>query len=190
MGSNDIPPPHVTPLYLPVGNALLRAGGALWTLTYILLTRQSFKDRTYGMPLFALAFNFGWELVYALYVSEAAQERLVFGIWLLLDLGMVYVLLSHGREEWNHAPLIKRNLGLIFLVMTTWCSLAHWTFAKWWMDNEVGKKQGKVYGGVEAGDTTELGFWSALVSQVYLSITSLAQLWIRSHTGGVSWGIW
>lgn len=88
MGSNDIPPPHVTTNLVPIANALLQAGGGLWTLTYILLTRQSFKDRTYGMPPFALALNFAWEIVYALYVAESPLEQTVFTIWLLIDCGM------------------------------------------------------------------------------------------------------
>lgn len=190
MGSNDIPPPHVPSFFLPVSNALLQAGGSLWTLCYILLTLQSFKDHTYGMPLFALAFNFAWEIIYALFVAESRLEQIVFSIWLLIDLGLVYGLLTFGKEEWNHSPLVKKHLGKIFWGLVLWCCLAHWTFAKWWIENEVGKKEGKFYGGVVAGDTTELGFWSAVVSQVYLSVASLGQLFIRRHTGGVSWGIW
>jgi hypothetical protein len=190
MGSNDIPPPHVPPCYLPVGKALLQAGGALWTLCYILLTLSSFRDRSYGMPLFALAYNFAWEFVYGLVVSEALLERAVFTIWLILDLGMVYGLLKYGKEEWNHAPMIKRNLGVIFLGLVVWCGVAHWVFAKWWVDNNVGMREGKHYGGVVGPDITELGFWSAVVSQTYLSVVSLGQLLIRQHTGGVSWGVW
>ncbi|KAH9215122.1 hypothetical protein DL95DRAFT_523429 [Leptodontidium sp. 2 PMI_412] len=190
MGSNDIPPSHVPTFYLPVYNILLQAGGSLWTICYILLTLQSFKDRSYGMPLFALAFNFAWELIFALYVAESPLEQTVFGVWLLIDLFMVYGLVNYGKEEWNGSPLVKKYLGWIFGTMVVWCSLGHWAFAKWWIDNEIGKKEGKIYRGVVAGDTTELGYWTAVVCQVYLSVASLAQLGIRRHTGGVSWGIW
>jgi hypothetical protein len=190
MGSNDIPPPHVPSYFVPVSNALLQISGVLWTLAYVLLTRQSFRDRTYGMPLFALANNFAWEFIYGFFVAEAPLERVVFTSWMLLDMGMFYGLVTYGKEEWNHAPLVKRNLGLIFSVFVVWCSVAHWAFAKWWIDNNIGKREGKIYGGVVGPDTTELGFWSAAIPQVYLSVTSLNQLLIRQHTGGVSWGIW
>ncbi len=103
---------------------------------------------------------------------------------------MVYGLIVYGKAEWNHAPLIKKNLGLIFMGLVIWCCVAHWAFATWWIDNDIGKREGKFYRGVVGPDTTELGFWSAVVSQTYLSVASLGQLLVRQHTGGVSWGIW
>jgi hypothetical protein len=69
------------------------------------------------------------------------------------------------------------------MAMVGWCVLAEWAFAKWWIDNEIGKKEGKFYGGVVAADSTELGFWSAAAAQTHLSVASLAQLLVRQHTG-------
>jgi hypothetical protein len=190
MGSNDTPPPHVSPHYLPITNTLLQTGGSLWTLCYILLTLESFRSKTYGMPLFALAYNFAWEFIYAFYVAEMPLERAVFGIWCLLDSGMVYGIVKYGKNEWKHAPFIERHLGAIFWAMMVWCCAGHWASAKWWIENDVGMKEGKYYFGRVGPDTTELGFWSAAVSQAYLSGASLGQLLIRQHSGGVSWGIW
>ena len=190
MGSNDIPPSHIPTHVVPTCNTLLQIGGSLWTICYILLWRQSILTRSYGMPLFALSFNFAWEFVYALFVAEALLERIVFGTWLLLDCGMVWGALRYGREEWNHAPWVKRNLGWVILGMVLYCGSGHWAFAEWWIANEVGKKEGKIYRGAVGPDTTELGFWSAGLSQAYLSAASLGQLLIRQHSGGVSWGVW
>lgn len=190
MGSNDTPPPHVPSYYLPIANLFLQSGGALWTLCYILLTLSSFRDRSYGMPSFALAYNFAWEFVYGFLVAESPLERSIFTLWLILDLGMVYGLLKYGKEEWNHAPLVKRNLAMVWLGMVGWCIVAHWAFASWWINEKLGRREGKFYGGVEGLDTTELGWWTAVGSQVYLSVASLGQLLIRQHTGGVSWGVW
>jgi hypothetical protein len=190
MGSNDIPPNDVPTHFVLISNLLLQAGGTLWTICYVLLARQSILDRSYGMPLFALSFNFAWEIIYALFVADEPLERIVFGVWMVIDLGMVYGLIVYGKEEWSHAPLVKRHLGKIFVAMLTWCCIAHWAFAQWWIVNEIGKQEGKVYKGVVGPDTTELGFWTALVAQVYLSAASLAQLAVRRHTGGVSWSIW
>ena len=75
-------------------------------------------------------------------------------------------------------------------MLTTYCALGHWTFAKWWLDNDMGKREGKFYRGVLGPDTTELGFWSGALCQAYLSAASLVQLLIRGHTGGVSWSVW
>ncbi|CZR55524.1 uncharacterized protein PAC_05412 [Phialocephala subalpina] len=185
MGSNDVPPPHVSTNLIPIANALLQAGGGLWTVTYILLTRQSFKDRTYGMPLFALALNFAWEIVYALYVAESPLERSApHRLW---D-GLRSAYFWEGRME--PCSIHEKHLGTIFWLTTVWAILGHWTFAKWWIDNDIGQKEGKFYRGRVGPDTTELGFWSALLCQVVLSVASLVSLLVRRHTGGVSWGIW
>jgi hypothetical protein len=84
------------------------------------------------MPLFALAYNFAWELVYAFYVAEAPLEEFVFAIWCLLDIGMVVGVVRYGGNEWNHAPFVRNNLGKIFWVLLAWCCLGHWASAKWW----------------------------------------------------------
>ncbi|KAK4203559.1 hypothetical protein QBC40DRAFT_274519 [Triangularia verruculosa] len=190
MGSNDVPPPHVPAHVVPMCNLFLQAGGGLWTLSYILMVRESFKSRSYGMPLFAVALNFAWETVYALYVAESPLEKSVFSIWMVLDCGMVYGMMKFAKHEWKHAPSVANNIVPIFAVMTLVATAGHWTFAKWWIDNDMGRREGKFYRGVVGPDTTELGYWSAMVCQVYLSSSSLCQLVVRQHSGGVSWSIW
>jgi hypothetical protein len=190
MGSNDIPPPHVPANYVFITNTLLQIGGILWTICYILLTYTSFRTRSYGMPLFALSFNFAWELIYGFYVSETPLETLVFGGWSILDIFMVLGVIRYGSSEWKHSPIVGNNLGKVVIGMTIWCCGFHYVSATWWIENEIGKKEGKFYGGRVGPDMTELAFWSAAVSQAYLSAASLGQLIIRQHTGGVSWSIW
>lgn len=190
MGSNDITPPEVPSHVVPISNLLLQIGGGLWTVSYLLYTRESFKTKSYGMPLFALALNFAWELVYALYVAESPLERAVFTIWLAIDCVMLYGVLKFAHFEWRHSPWVARNVGWIFGVMAGIAVMGHWTFAKWWLDEQIGRKEGKIYRGVVGPDTTELGFWSAAFCQTYLSAASLCQLLVRQHSGGVSWEIW
>lgn len=190
MGSNNLPPPHVPSHTVPVCGAFLQVGGTLWTICYLLLLRESRRSKSYGMPLFALAQNFAWEIVYALYVTETTLELTVFTIWMLIDCGLVYYMLKYGKNEWAHAPFVQRHLGTIFLVFIVYCAVAQYSFAKWWIDNDMGKREGKYYRGVIGPDTTELGFWSSSLAQAFLSAASLAQLMVRQHTGGVSWGVW
>lgn len=190
MGSNDVPPPHVPSHVVPTCNLLLQTGGGLWTLCYVLYVRESFRSRSYGMPLFALALNLAWEVVYALYVAESPLEQCVFTVWLVIDCGMVYGMVKYTKYEWSHAPAIACRIGGIFAVMAVGAILGHWTFAKWWIENAIGKREGKFYRGVVGPDTTELGFWSAALCQVHLSAASLCQLVVRQHSGGVSWAIW
>jgi hypothetical protein len=114
------------------------------------------------MPLFALALNISWELVYT-FVVEERLEKTVFAIWLLIDCGLVYTAVKFGKHEWSHSPAVARNLGIILGIMTVGAALGHWSFATWWIDNEIEKHEGKFYHGRIGLDITELGYWSALL---------------------------
>jgi hypothetical protein len=108
---------------------------------------------------------------------------------LVIGCGIVYGMVKYAKYEWSHAPAIARRIGGIFAVMTIGATLGHWTFAKWWIENPIGKREGKFYGGVVGPDMGELSFWSAALCQVHLSAASLCQLVARQHSGGVSWAI-
>jgi len=103
---------------------------------------------------------------------------------------MVYGVLRYAKFEWQHAPWVARNVGVIFGGMVAVATIGHWTFANWWIEHNIGRREGKYYRGVVGPDTTELGFWSAALCQAYLSAASLCQLVVRQHSGGVSWAIW
>jgi hypothetical protein len=190
MGFNDVPPPHVSLWFGPVYNATFQFAGASWTLCYILIALEGFRTKSYGMPLFALANNFAWELVYALFVVDSLREKIAMTIWMLIDIPIIYSTLRYGTNEWVHAPTIKRNLGKILLSLMTMCAGAHWSFASWWIGTGIAMKNGKFYRGVEGPDLTEMSFWAVSFCQVIVSTTSLAQLIVRQHTGGASWAIW
>lgn len=192
MTRNDILPPHVDPSIRDINDGLLGIGGIGYTICYILMTRQSIRDRTYAMPLFSLAFNFAWEIVFTLVVTEELRGKVIFTIWMLLDLGLVYAVVTYGANEWTHTPAVARHIGKIFSIMLAWWCVALYAVSTWWLDpaDPVNPKKGKIYMGVAGIDTDELGYWTALVAQVVLSGTSLAQIMIRGHSGGSSYGIW
>lgn len=84
------------------------AGGLLWVVTYMLVIRIGFRQRTYAIPMLAVALNLGWEIVYGLlYPPESTAFRLVHATWLALDLVILYQLLRFGRENQTY-PLIAR----------------------------------------------------------------------------------
>lgn len=69
---------------------------------YISLIRQGFKDKTYGMPLFALGLNFAWEAIYAcadLFGGNIGVQAYVNLIWMVLDAVIVYTYFKHGKEN-------------------------------------------------------------------------------------------
>lgn len=176
-----------------ISQALLGIGGIGYTICYVLMTKQSIVDRTYAMPLFSLAFNFAWEIVFAIYVSVEISEKVIFTIWGLLDLGMVYAVVLHGRNEWQHAPAVSRHLGKIFTAMLMWWCITLYIFAAWWLDSSeaLNKMHGQAATlGLVDNIRVELGFWTALLAQVVLSVMSLAQIMVRETSGGSSYAIW
>lgn len=196
MGSSDIPPPGVPDYVIPVSSHMLSVSGTLWTVSYLLYARESLRSKSYGMPIAALAINFGWEVVNAFYVAEAPLERAVITAWCLIDLGLFYGVVRYGPREWERGAgggrttWVSRNLVAVLGLMVALSLWANWAFAHWWIRNEVGRREGKFYGGRLAADTTELGYWTASFAQVFLSAASFAQLLVREHSGGVSWSIW
>jgi len=192
MTRHDVLPPHVDPSIRTVNDGCLAVGGVTYTICYVLMTRQSIRDRTYAMPLFPLALNFAWEIVFALFVAEEVREQAIFTIWMIIDLGLVYALVRYGAHEWKHAPVVGRHIGKIFAVMLAWWCIALYAVSAWWTDraNPVNPKAGKMYMGVKGIDTDELGYWTALIAQVFLSVMSLAQIVVRGNSGGSSYAIW
>jgi hypothetical protein len=136
--------------------------------------------------------DFAWEIVFALYVADETREKALFAIWGLLDLGIVYAAVIYGANEWKHAPVVGRNIGKIFTGMLAWWCIALYAVSSWWLNVEhpVNPKIGKSYRGNMGIDKDELGFWTALVAQVVLSVMSLTQLVIRGSSRGSSYSIW
>jgi len=73
--------------------------GAFWTLAYLLIIRQGFRDRTYGMPLVALCANLSWEFVFSFIHPHPGIQHWVNLTWFLLDIIIFYQLLRYGADE-------------------------------------------------------------------------------------------
>lgn len=85
-----------------------------WTLVYILMTKRGLQDRTFAMPIVALALDIGVELYFTIYGS--AQVRGVFGPWFVLNLGVLYTVVRFGRAEFDW-PLLQRWFGVALLAL-------------------------------------------------------------------------
>jgi|SRR5581483_2303151 len=79
--------------------------GIAWTLVYLDAIRIGFKDKTYAMPLWALALNISWEGIYAfLAVSDTAGlslQGIINVCWFVFDLGLAYTFFRFGRRYWS-----------------------------------------------------------------------------------------
>ena len=68
--------------------------GLSWTIVYIDIIHRGLKDKTYGMPLFALAFNFAWEFLFGFVVDRGLSlQRVVNITWFLFDAVIVVAFL-------------------------------------------------------------------------------------------------
>lgn len=75
--------------------------GAAWTLTYLLIIRQGFRDHTYGMPLVALSANLSWEFVYSFVHPHPPLQRSVNIVWLVFDLVILSQVLRFGPRQFG-----------------------------------------------------------------------------------------
>ena len=79
---------------------LTLVSGISWTIVYVDIINRGFKDKTYGMPLFALAFNICWEFIFAFLVGDDfSLQMVVTAVWFILDAVIVYTYFKYGRGE-------------------------------------------------------------------------------------------
>ncbi|MBN1487769.1 MAG: hypothetical protein JW981_09020 [Anaerolineae bacterium] len=78
--------------------AIIGLYGLFWLLTYILIIRRGFLDRTYGMPVAALAFNLCWEFFFSFVVPSAPPQVFANYIWLAADIIILVQTLWLGRK--------------------------------------------------------------------------------------------
>ncbi|SCI77545.1 Uncharacterised protein [uncultured Clostridium sp.] len=88
-------------------------------MTYIIIIYKSFKDKTCGMPLFALALNLAWEFTFSfIYPPENLLiARIMFILWLILDLIILYTFFKYGYENLKYKNLITKKELNIFAIL-------------------------------------------------------------------------
>ncbi|KAM4067155.1 terpene cyclase atmB [Hirsutella rhossiliensis] len=123
--------------------------GVGWTTNYVGMIYKSLRDQTYGMALMPLCCNFAWELTYAL----------------------IYPFGSDLEKEWAHAPLVQRNIPIIFIVCVAGWMSAHLALAA-----QIGPALAQA--------------WSAYGCQLLLTVGGLSQLISRGHSRGASYFLW
>lgn len=74
-----------------------------WTTVYVACIAIGFRQRTYAMPVFALALNLAWELIYSyngLSGAESFSFQTVANItWACCDLVIAYTFIRFGRRQ-------------------------------------------------------------------------------------------
>lgn len=99
--------------------------GISWTLTYIALVYRGFQDKSYGMPLAALALNISWEVTYSLIYpphSGGMIATVINTLWMICDLGIVTTFLLYGYKYFENKYLLsKMQFYVLALVAFVTC---------------------------------------------------------------------
>jgi hypothetical protein len=80
---------------------LTALSGIAWTVVYVEAIRIGFAQRTYALPVAALALNIAWESIYSVWglADEPGLQAWVNVAWALADLVIVATFLRYGRAE-------------------------------------------------------------------------------------------
>lgn len=99
----------ISPGHYGLELALVDVGTAFWLAVYVLALIEGLRKHTYAIPLVAIAANFSWELIAAVYrVAPVALWHYGDLLWLCLDAGIVFTLLRYGRAQ-QQIPELKRS---------------------------------------------------------------------------------
>jgi hypothetical protein len=86
-------------------DVLTLVSGVCWTGVYVLIILRSFRDKTYGMPFWALAFNFSWEFIFSFVLAPTSPEwqlqLWINRVWLLFDAAILVAYFKWGKKEWS-----------------------------------------------------------------------------------------
>jgi hypothetical protein len=99
---------------------LTLTSGISWTIVYLAIIVRSFKDRTCGMPFFALALNLGWEFIYSFLLGGPRSLQMVINVtWFFFDVAILYAWLKYGRDEFPKTVDRRWFLPWTALAITT-----------------------------------------------------------------------
>jgi paspaline synthase len=155
-----------------IANIFVFGMGAGWLINYAGMVYKSFEERTYCMAIMPLCCNIAWEVAYGLvYPSKSYLEHGVFLSGLAVNLCVIYTAITFGPNEWTNAPLVARNLPLIFVLGILGFLTGHLALA------------------AEIGPSLAYS-WGAVFCQLLLSVGGLCQLLTRGSTRGNSYTLW
>ena len=160
------------PLAMPLNSIC----GLCWTITYILIIKRGFQDKSYGMPMWPLAINISWEFIYS-FVAPVSPPRIVevHIVWFLFDCIIVYQLLRYWK---NHITGVSDKAFYAYTALAFVTSFIGVLFLQYDMITLRGVIDGFPEGfGIH---------YSAFGSNVIMSILFINMLWARNDVSGQS----
>jgi hypothetical protein len=95
-----------------------------WATAYVLIIRRGFLEKTYGMPMVALAGNIVWEFLFGFFIREPGTEPnyvwvIINAVWFGMDVIIFWQVLKFGmNEKWPSKRFFYNGivLAVIFAV--------------------------------------------------------------------------
>ncbi|WP_187262955.1 transmembrane-type terpene cyclase [Pontibacter beigongshangensis] len=75
--------------------------GVFWTITYLLILRRGYLDKSYGMPMVALCANISWEFIFSFVYPHSKPQLYVDYVWLAFDVGILAQFFVYGRKDFT-----------------------------------------------------------------------------------------
>lgn len=149
-------------------------GDFLWAVAYVLIIRQCFRQRSYGLPLAAIAMNFTWELQYSLLQPPRCDNGSVDVVkvamilaWVVLDAVIVWQLFRYGRAE-QSIQEVRRHFPAVVLTSLILAALGNLAFARFHPNASAP--------------------FSGLIINFVMSLLFIFLLFGRPKLRGISWG--
>jgi hypothetical protein len=99
-----------TPVVIFLGTSCV----LFWVIAYFAIIWRGFKDRTFGMPIAALAANISWEAMYSFAIDPLGDYLHILSIpCFFIDLVIAWQCLTWGAKDFAH-PFVKRNFKMLF----------------------------------------------------------------------------
>ena len=102
---------------------LMIIGGIFWSITYILIIRQGYKDKTYSMPLAALCANISWEAIFSFIHPHSPPQLYINYAWFILDVLIVFQFLKFGKSEFPNFSIKQFIASFVFALVLAFCSV-------------------------------------------------------------------
>lgn len=103
-------------------------GGIFWSIAYLLIIRQGFKDKTYGMPLAALCANISWEAIFAFVHPHSPPQLYINYAWFGLDFVIAFQFLKFGKSEFTFLSLGQFYVIFGFALVLSFCAILFITY--------------------------------------------------------------
>ena len=100
---------------------IMIASGVCWIITYLLIIKQSFAQRTYGMPMAALCANISWEAIFSFIHPHPTPYLYTNYVWFLFDAVIFYQLLAHWRNDHPTWKPIQFYLNFAVTLVSAFC---------------------------------------------------------------------